>query len=87
MDGLSDIDDHWTKFEARVHDADARDFRNTKLQDVYTVAQIIEREQEQRQRMCNLRRIEPLLAALGKLAAITEEGLVDKAKIHYLWVF
>ena len=83
---MDSIDDSLVRFESQIHEADTRDFRNTQLQDVHNAAQIIERKQENSLRMCNLRRIEPLLEALGKLAAFVEQDLLDKTKICYLWV-
>lgn len=85
MNDLSDIDERFTRFEARIHEADARDFRNARLQDIYNAAQVIERDQEQRQCMRNLRRIEPLLETLKKLASVLEADCA-KTRIGYLWV-
>ena len=66
------IEETFKRLEGSLYPADARLFRSTTLKDVQEAARIVQRDQEERKCIRNLRRIKPLFATLERLG-----GAVD----------
>lgn len=80
------IDDAVKYFESHVLDADLYQLRVLSVQDVLDAARLIEREREEQDALCNLRRIEPLLSQLQGLSIVLGDS--NRVVLHksYLWV-
>lgn len=80
------IENAFTKFKNLIHDSDALLFKSTTLADVREAARIIERDQAQRKCLRNLRRLEPLLQALGTFGGTIETLCQGTPYLCYIWV-
>lgn len=69
-----------------VSASDAVVFQSTSLQDVWKAARDIEQHQQQRQSVRNLRRIEPLLNAIGKYSKVIEVLCNGTPYLPWIWV-
>src|SRR5947209_17818497 len=65
---------------------DARLFQNTSLKDVWDLARDIEREQNERTRLQNMRRIEPVLRLLENYAAVMDTFCQGFSPMTWVWV-
>jgi hypothetical protein len=65
---------------------DARLFQNTSLKDVWDLARDIEREQNERTRLQNMRRIEPVLQLLENYAAVMDTFCQGFSPMTWVWV-
>lgn len=65
---------------------DARLFQNTSLKDVWDLARDIEREQNERTRLQNMRRIEPVLQLLENYAAAMDTFCQGFSPMTWVWV-
>lgn len=74
------------KLKSSVSAGDAVNFQSTSLQDVWKAARDIERLQQQRQSVRNLRRIEPLLNAIGKYSKVIEVLCNGTPYLPWIWV-
>lgn len=82
---LATIRHAFEKLEGALHPGDARLFRSTTLEDVKSTAKIIERDQEQRRCLRNLRRIEPLFQALGKFGTAIDVLCQGTPYLCFIW--
>jgi hypothetical protein len=82
---LATIRHAFEKLEGALHPGDARLFRSTTLEDVRSTAKIIERDQEQRRCLRNLRRIEPLFQALGKFGTAIDVLCQGTPYLCFIW--
>src|SRR5438045_3995801 len=82
---LATIRHAFEKLEGALHPSDARLFRSTTLEDMRSTAKIIERDQEQRCCLRNLRRIEPLFQALGKFGAAIDVLCQGTPYLCFIW--
>lgn len=73
------------RLKSALHPADARLFMSTTLEDVRTAAKIIERDQEQRRCLRNLRRIEPLFQALRKVGTALDVLCQGTPFLPFIW--
>lgn len=80
------VKDAFQRFEAMLKTSDIRSFRSTSLEDVYKAAEIIERDQEQRKCMRNLRKIDPFLQALRKIGVAIDVLCQGTPYLPYIWV-
>ncbi|MCJ1305804.1 hypothetical protein MMC08_008620 [Hypocenomyce scalaris] len=60
------------KLKGSISPEDARSFQNSTLQDVWTTAREIEREQGQRQSLRNMQRLGPFLEGIEKYSKVIE---------------
>jgi hypothetical protein len=65
---------------------DARLFQNTSLKDVWDLARDIQREQIERNRLRNMRRIEPVLQLLENYAAVMDTFCQGFSPMTWVWV-
>jgi hypothetical protein len=65
---------------------DARLFQNTSLKDVWDLARNIQREQIERNRLQNMRRIEPVLQLLENYAAVMDTFCQGFSPMAWVWV-
>jgi hypothetical protein len=65
---------------------DARLFQNTSLKDVLDLARDIQREQIERNRLRNMRRIEPVLQLLENYAAVMDTFCQGFSPMTWVWV-
>lgn len=80
------IEEAFEKFESLIYSSDKRLFRSTTLQDVREAARIIDRDQAQRRCLRNLRRIQPLLQALGRFGGALDTLCQGTPYLCYIWV-
>jgi len=80
------LKDAFQCFEAALKPADRKVYKSTSLEDVYDAARIIERDQEDRQCMRNLRKIEPLLEALRKVGVAIDVLCQGTPYLSFIWV-
>lgn len=80
MDANKIICDVAKDLESYVYDVDAREIESTSIQDVIDIARTIERAHEERYALCNLRRVEFLLAEFHRLGGIVRRLL--RASVH-----
>lgn len=73
------------KLEDALHPSDARLFRSTTLEDVRSAAKIIERDQEQRRCLRNLRRIEPLFQGLARFGSAIDILCQGTPYLCFIW--
>jgi hypothetical protein len=74
------------EFRTQISAQDARAFESTSLPDVWDVARRIEREQKERTRLQNMRRIEPVLRLLDSYAAVMDTFCRDPSVMAFTWV-
>ena len=74
------------KLRDSISAEDARSFEKTTLDDVWTTAREIEREQGQRQSLRNIRRIEPFLQAINKYSKVIEVLCNGTPYLPFVWV-
>jgi len=74
------------EFESIVSSSDASGFRTTQVDDVRQAALRLERDQEHRKCLRNLRRIEPLLDKLGLLKDALDANSKGSPVLCYIWV-
>lgn len=86
MDTTTIINDAISSFESSLYPIDADGFNVLSIQDVVECARVIEREREERQSLCNLRRIEPLLRELQRLGEAIRKLPGTSCPEHYTWV-
>ena len=65
---------------------DARTFENTSVRDVWDLARQIEREQNERTRLQNMRRVEPVLQVLENYAAVMDTFCQGFSPMAWVWV-
>src|SRR3954454_6735581 len=65
---------------------DARTFQNTSVHDVWELARRIEQEQNQRARLQNMRRIEPILRSLESYARVMGTFCQGFSPMAWVWV-
>ncbi|KAK5056694.1 hypothetical protein LTR84_012226 [Exophiala bonariae] len=73
------------KLETAIYPADARLFCSTTLKDVQEAAKVVQRDQEARQCIRNLRRIKPLFAALERLGTAVETLCQGTPYLCFIW--
>jgi len=76
----------YDKFIRSVHPVDAARFENLKIDDIRETALGIEASQAKRRSLRNLRRIEPLLEALGKYGKTIEVLCNQTPYLAFVWV-
>lgn len=86
MEVTTVIGDAVRTFESSIYGADIKDLDALSVLDVIEAARIIEREREERQSLCNLRRIEPLLKELQRLVDVVHKLPHSSCPEHYIWV-
>lgn len=74
------------KLKASVTTTDAAEFQSTSLEDVWKAARNIECLQQRRQSVRNLRRIGPLLDAIGKYSKVIEVLCNGTPYLPWIWV-
>jgi hypothetical protein len=74
------------ELKTNVSIEDARLFQNTSLKDVWDLARDIEREQNKRTRLQNMRRIEPVLQLLENYAAVMDTFCQGFSPMTWVWV-
>lgn len=74
------------KLRDSISAEDARSFGETTLDDVWTTAREIERQQGQRQSLRNMRRIEPFLKAIDKYSKVIEVLCNGTPYLPFVWV-
>lgn len=82
---LATIRHAFEKLEDTLYPSDARLFRSTTLENVRSAAKIIERDQEQRRCLRNLRRIEPLFQTLAKFGAAIDVLCQGTPYLCFVW--
>jgi hypothetical protein len=80
------IDDAFNKLNQSISEQDARNFRSTVLEDVWTAAREIEDTQRKGQVAQNLRRIEPFLEGIGKYSKMIEILCNGTPYLPFIWV-
>jgi len=75
------------KFELILHKPDLTAFKETPLEAVYEAARSIERDQNHRNSLRNLRRIEPLLEGLRLLGQAIDIICPGFLCVNHLWVW
>jgi hypothetical protein len=65
---------------------DARTFQNTSVRDVWDLARRIEQEQNERARLQNMRRIEPILRSLESYAGVIDTFCQGFSPMAWVWV-
>jgi hypothetical protein len=65
---------------------DARTFQNTSVRDVWDLARRIEQEQNERARLQNMRRIEPILRSLESYAGVIDTFCQGFSPMAWIWV-
>ena len=73
------------KLEGALHSSDARLFKSKTLGDVRSAAKIIERDQEQRRCLRNLRRIKPSFQALCKFGKAIDVLCQGTPYLSFIW--
>ena len=81
------IENAFQKLKLSINTSDAKSFSSTCLEEVYEAARIIERDQEQRRCLRNLRKIEPLLGALKKLGIAIDVLCQGTPFMSFAWVY
>ena len=76
----------YEKFISSVKPVDAARFENVTLDDIRETALAIEASQSKRRSLRNLRRLEPLLAALGKYGKTIEVLCNQTPYLAFVWV-
>jgi hypothetical protein len=79
------ISEAFANFETLIRPDDACMFKSTTLEAVDKAIRIIERDQEQRRSMRNLRRIAPLLQSLAKFGGALETLCQGTPYLCYIW--
>jgi hypothetical protein len=80
--------DAFDKLEQTItidHPFDARDFRDTTLQDVRNAAKQIEQDLAARQCLRNMRRIEPFLASLERYSKVVDVLCNGTVYLPWIW--
>jgi hypothetical protein len=80
------IENAFNKLKNEITKEDARDFASTTLKDVWSIARSIEREQESRRSLRNMRRIEPLLHSLENYSKVIEVFCQGYSPMAFVWV-
>lgn len=80
------IHDAVTGLRACVYELDVEEIESSAVQDVIAVAKDIEREREQRESLCNLRRVETLLKGLERLGDLVRGLPHVSCPSNYIWV-
>ena len=86
MDTDGIICDAVKAFESTIYNADGKELGSLSIQNVVDAARIIEREREDRDALCNFRRIDPLLKELQILGEVIRKLPQSSYPDHYLWV-
>lgn len=86
MDAITIIEDAVRTFRSTVYDSDVKEIDELSVQDVINSARTIEREREERQSLCNLRRVEFLLEKLQKLCDAMCKLQQSSCPQHFIWV-
>ena len=86
LDLKQTLDAALQEFESIVSTSDASDFRTTQIDDVRQAALRLERDQEHRKCLRNLRRIEPLLHKLERLKNNLDAISKGSPTLCYIWV-
>jgi hypothetical protein len=76
----------YEKFIRSVHPAEAARFENLTIEDIRETARTIETSQGTRRSLRNLRRIEPLLEALGKYGKTLDVLCNQTPYLAFVWV-
>jgi cytochrome c len=74
------------ELKANVSADDARTFEITSLQDVWDLARRIEREQNERARNQNMRRLEPILRSLESYSSVVDTFCQGFSPMAWVWV-
>jgi hypothetical protein len=80
------IENAFNKLRDAITHEDSREFTNTTLEDVWSVARSIEREQEARRSLRNVRRIEPFLLFLEDYSKVIEVFCQGYSPMSFIWV-
>jgi len=80
------IADAFEGFNRSISVEDARTFMNTGLEDVWSAAKDIDKEQRRRQLAQNLRRVEPLLQRIESYAKVSEVLCNGTPYLTCVWV-
>jgi hypothetical protein len=80
------IESAFSRFQASISIDDARNFHSTTLEDVRKAAVEIEKEQRQRGALRNMKRIEPLLKALGVYGQALDTLCNGTPFLPWVWV-
>ena len=83
---ISVIEGAFKRLESVVSDDDAREFHSTELKDVHNAAVEIERWQRDRKSLRSMRRVEPLLKAIGQYSGPLETLCQGTPYLPWIWV-
>jgi NACHT domain len=72
-------------FQTAIYPSDARAFRSTTLEQVREAARVIERDQEKRKCLRNLRRIKPFFEALARFGGCIETLCQGTPYLCFIW--
>jgi hypothetical protein len=80
------IKDAFERFKQSVSSSDARDFNNSKLEDVYKAARSIETQLAARGSLRNTRRLQPFFKGLEHYSKVVEVLCNGTPYLSWIWV-